>query len=196
MALRSMARARYSTDNVGHYGLAFDYYTHFTSPIRRYPDMMVHRLLEHYLDKGKSADKGLYEDLCKHSSEREQLASEAERASIKYKMVEYMQDKIGNIYEASVSGITEWGIFAELEETKIEGLISLREIKEDYLVFNEESYTLTGKRTGVVFFLGKKIKIKVEKSNLEQKQLDFSLIWEDEVPLKKDRAGRKRNIKR
>ena len=111
-------------------------------------------------------------------------------------MVEYMQDKIGNIYEASVSGITEWGIFAELEETKIEGLISLREIKEDYLVFNEESYTLTGKRTGVVVFLGKKIKIKVEKSNLEQKQLDFSLIWEDEVPLKKDRAGRKRNIKR
>ncbi|HBZ24608.1 MAG TPA: ribonuclease R [Rikenellaceae bacterium] len=179
MALRSMARARYSTDNFGHYGLAFDYYTHFTSPIRRYPDMMVHRMLAHYLDKGKSLDKQSYEDKCKHSSEREQLATEAERASIKYKMVEFMQDKVGNIYDGNISGITEWGMFVEIADTKVEGLVSLRDIKEDYFAFDEESFSLTGRRSGKKFVLGYPVKIKVIKANLEQKQLDYALMWDD-----------------
>lgn len=180
MALRSMARARYSTDNMGHYGLAFDYYTHFTSPIRRYPDMMVHRMLAHYLDKGKSLDKTSYEDKCKHSSEREQLATEAERASIKYKMVEFMQDKIGNIYEGTISGITEWGMYVELDGNKVEGMVALRDIKEDYFIFEEESFSLTGKRSGQKFVLGFPVKVKVVKANLEQKQLDYALVWDDE----------------
>ncbi len=180
MALRSMARARYSTDNMGHYGLAFDYYTHFTSPIRRYPDMMVHRMLAHYLDKGKSLDKSSYEERCKHSSEREQLATEAERASIKYKMVEFMQDKIGNIYDGTISGITEWGMYVELEGNKVEGMVALRDIKEDYFVFEEESFSLTGKRSGQKFVLGFPVKVKVVKANLEQKQLDYALVWNEE----------------
>lgn len=179
MALRSMARARYSIENMGHYGLAFDYYTHFTSPIRRYPDMMVHRMLAQYLDNGKSMDAQVYEDRCKHSSEREQLATEAERASIKYKMVEFMQDKVGNTYDGVISGITEWGMFVELAETRIEGLVSLRDIKEDYLEFNEESFSLKGKSSGQTFVLGFPVKVKVTRANLEQKQLDYALIWDE-----------------
>ena len=192
LALRSMARAKYSTDNVGHYGLGFDYYTHFTSPIRRYPDMMVHRLLAHYLNKGKSVDKKKYEDLCKHSSDREQLATDAERSSIKYKLVEFMEDKIGNIYDGTISGVTEWGLYVEIEPTKVEGMVMLREIKEDYFTFDEKNYCVTGKSTGQKFTLGDKVKIKVTKANLEQKLLDYSLVWDPEYDRKKG-AGKKKN---
>lgn len=194
LALRSMARAKYSTDNVGHYGLGFDYYTHFTSPIRRYPDMMVHRLLAHYLNKGKSVDKKKYEDLCKHSSEREQLATDAERSSIKYKLVEFMEDKIGNIYDGTISGVTEWGLYVEIEPTKVEGMVMLREIKEDYFTFDEKNYCVTGKSTGQKFTLGDKVKIKVTKANLEQKLLDYSLVWDPEYDKGgKKGAGKKKN---
>lgn len=180
MALRSMARAHYSTDNIGHYGLAFDYYTHFTSPIRRYPDMMVHRLLQHYLDKGKAVSKATLEKECKHSSEREQLASDAERAGIKYKMVEFMKDKVGEEYNGFVTGVTEWGMYVELESPKAEGMVPLREIKEDYLIYHEESLSLRGKSSGKRFTFGTPVRIKVTHANLEQKQLDFALIWEEE----------------
>jgi ribonuclease R len=202
MALRSMARARYSTDNMGHYGLAFDYYTHFTSPIRRYPDMMVHRMLAHYLDSGKSLDKKSYEDKCKHSSEREQLATEAERASIKYKMVEFMQDKIGLEFDGNVSGITEWGIFVELDPTKVEGMVALREIKEDYFIYDNETMSLRGKSSGKRFVLGTPVKVKVVRANLDQKQLDFALIWEEPLeqknndPKKGENAKERENTKR
>lgn len=196
MALRSMARARYSIDNMGHYGLAFDYYTHFTSPIRRYPDMMVHRMLAHYLDSGKSLDKKSYEDKCKHSSEREQLATEAERASIKYKMVEFMQDKIGLEFDGNVSGITEWGIFVELNPTKVEGLVALREIKEDYFIYDDETMSLRGKSSGKRFVLGTPVKVKVVKANLEQKQLDFALIWEEPLEQKKNDTKKGENAKK
>ncbi len=190
IALRSMARARYSTDNVGHYGLGFQYYTHFTSPIRRYPDMMVHRLLAHYLDKGKSADKKRYEELCKHSSDREQLATEAERSSIKYKLSEFMHDKVGNEYEGTISGVTEWGIYVEIEPTKVEGMVALRDIKEDFFIFDEKNYCVVGKSSRVKFTLGDKVKIKVSKVNIEQKLIDYELIWDPSY-----NKGRKKQAK-
>ena len=189
IALRSMARAKYSTDNVGHYGLGFDYYTHFTSPIRRYPDMMVHRLLDHYLNKGKNEEKLRYEELCKHSSMREHLATEAERSSIKYKLAEFMQDKVGQEFEGSVSGITEWGMYVEIEPTKVEGMVMLREIKEDFFIYDEKNYCLIGKATRKKFTLGDKIRIKVSKTNLEQRLIDYTLIWDPEWNKKSSRKG-------
>jgi len=176
LALRSMARARYSTDNVGHYGLAFKYYCHFTSPIRRYPDMMVHRLLDIYSAGGKSQDKLTFEQYCEHTSQREQLATEAERDSVKYKMVEYMQDKIGQEFEGQISGLTDWGIYVEVLPTHVEGMVSLRDITSDYFEFDEEKYETRGKATHQVFHLGDSVKVRVLRANLEQKILDYELV--------------------
>ncbi len=176
LAVRSMAKAVYSTGNIGHYGLSFDYYTHFTSPIRRYPDMMVHRLLHHYLNGGNSKNKNKYEDFCKHASNMEQLATEAERASIKYKQVEFMQDKIGVEFEGIISGVSEFGIFVEIIENKCEGLVAIRELVDDFYEYDDENYWLIGKRTGKVYQLGNKVKVEVLRANLIKKQLDFGLI--------------------
>ena len=176
LSLRTMAKARYDTENLGHYGLAFKYYTHFTSPIRRYPDMLVHRLLASYLEGGESARKETYDKLCKYASEREVVAAEAERASIKYKLVEFMQDKVGYVFGGNVSGLTEWGMYVEVEPTKIEGMVPLRDIKSDFFEFDADHYRLVGKRTGVVYNLGDPVRIRVKKTNLEQKLLDYELI--------------------
>jgi ribonuclease R len=176
IALRSMAKACYSTENIGHYGLAFDFYTHFTSPIRRYPDLMVHRLLTLYLAGKESANKGFYEIECQHASDREVVAADAERTSIKYKLVEYMQDKVGMEFDGHVSGVTEWGMYVEIEPTKVEGMVSLREIRSDFYEFDEERYRLVGKRTHKIFRLGDPVRIRVKNANLEQRLLDYELI--------------------
>ncbi len=176
LSLRTMAKARYDTENLGHYGLAFKYYTHFTSPIRRYPDMLVHRLLAQYLEGGESARRETYDKLCKHASEREIVAAEAERASIKYKLVEFMQDKVGYTFGGHVSGLTEWGMYVEIEPTMIEGMVALRDIKSDFFEFDQDHYRLVGKRSGIVYNLGDPVRIRVKKTNLEQKLLDYELI--------------------
>lgn len=175
LAIRSMAKAFYTTDNIGHYGLAFPYYTHFTSPIRRYPDMMVHRLLAHYLAGGKSPDKKIYDELCDHSSEMEVRAADAERASDKYKMVEFMIDRLGEEFDGVISGVTEWGIYVELDETHIEGMVSVRDIADDHYRFDEENYALRG-RSGRTLTLGDRVRIKVKRADLARKQLDFDLV--------------------
>lgn len=176
LALRAMAKACYSTDNIGHYGLAYKFYTHFTSPIRRYPDLMVHRLLALYLAEGESQKKDYYETECKYASEREMIAADAERTSVKYKLVEFMQDKVGMEFEGTVSGVTEWGMYVEIEPTKIEGMVPLREIKSDFFFYDEPRYRLVGKRTRKVYRLGDKVTIKVKNANLEQRLLDYELV--------------------
>lgn len=176
MCLRCMAKAKYDVENIGHYGLAFKYYTHFTSPIRRYPDMMVHRLLAQYLDGAKSADKAYYEAQCKHASEREQIAADAERASVKYKMVEYMQERLGYTFEGTVSGLTEWGMYVEILPTHIEGMVALRDIKSDYFEFDEEHYVLRGRHSGKRYTMGSKVRIRVTRADLDQKQIDYELL--------------------
>ena len=176
LSLRTMAKARYDTENIGHYGLAFKYYTHFTSPIRRYPDMMVHRLLAKYLAGAESQKKDFYDVQCKYCSEREVVAAEAERSSIKYKLVEFMQDKVGYEFEGHISGLTEWGMYVEIEPTKIEGMVALRDIRSDYFEFDEERYRIVGRHSHIVYNLGDPVKIRVKKTNLEQKLLDYELV--------------------
>ena len=176
ISLKAMQKARYSTDNIGHYGLAFDYYTHFTSPIRRYPDMMVHRLLARYLDGGRSASKAKYEELCEHSSAMEQLAASAERASIKYKQVEFMQDRMGLTFDAVISGVTEWGLYAEIVENKCEGLIPMRDLDDDYYEYDDKNYCLVGRHSHHRYSLGDAVKVQVARCDLEKKQLDFALV--------------------
>ncbi|QZT35820.1 ribonuclease R [Halosquirtibacter xylanolyticus] len=175
LAIRTMAKAEYSTHNIGHYGLHFDYYSHFTSPIRRYPDMMVHRLLARYLDGGRSVMESKYEGMCQHASKREQRAANAERASIKYKQVEFMVDKIGAIFEGSISGVTEWGIYVELDENKCEGMIPLSMLKDDYYQFDEKNYCIIGKAFKNKYQMGDKLQVRIAKANLQKKQLDFEL---------------------
>lgn len=176
LALRSMAKAVYSTTNVGHYGLAFDNYTHFTSPIRRYPDMIAHRLLQHYLDKEPSVNKDYFEELCDHCSKREQRAADAERASIKYKMAEFLADKIGQEFEGTISGVTEKGIYVELAETKIEGMVSIRDLTDDYYSFDMDNYALIGRRTRVKMMLGDKVRVKVLRVDMGRKLIDYTLV--------------------
>jgi ribonuclease R len=173
LAIRTMAKAYYTSDNVGHYGLMFDYYTHFTSPIRRYPDLMVHRLLFDYLNKLPSANKNDIEEKCKYASQMEKRAADAERASIKYKQVEFLMDKIGQQFDGVISGVSKWGLFVEVADNKCEGMVSLRDLKDDYYYLDEDNYCVIGQRSGTTYKLGDKVKIIVKRANLSRKQLDF-----------------------
>ncbi len=191
-----MAKAVYTTDNVGHYGLALDYYTHFTSPIRRYPDMMVHRLLARYATGSRSVDKLKLEDECRHSSEMEQLAANAERASIRYKQVEFMQERLGEIYEGVISGVTEWGLYVELDENMCEGLVPVRDLANDYYDFDEKNYCLTGRKTHTKYTLGDRVKVQIARADLDRKQLDFALISDEgnpNKPLRENKPGKRHN---
>ena len=180
LAIRSMSKAKYSTDNIGHYGLAFDYYSHFTSPIRRYPDVMVHRLLQYYLDGGKSVDAELYEEKCVHTSNMEGLATNAERDSIKYMQVKYMQDHKDQEFLGVISGVTEWGIYVEIVENKCEGMCRIREIKDDYYTFDDKQYALVGEISKNILQLGDEVVVKVKNADLVKKQLDFHFIRKNE----------------
>ena len=176
LTIRTMSKAVYTTQNIGHYGLAFDYYSHFTSPIRRYPDVMTHRLLQHYLNGGDAPKANLYEEKCKHSSNREELASKAERSSIKYMQVKYMQDHKDEVFEGVITGVTEWGIYVEIKSNKCEGMVRIRDIKSDYFIFDEKQYAIIGQSTKKIYQLGDDVKIQVKKADLERKHLDFNLI--------------------
>jgi ribonuclease R len=180
LAIRTMSKAKYSTDNIGHYGLAFDYYSHFTSPIRRYPDVMVHRLLQHYLDGGKSANAALYEEKCEHSSNMENLATQAERDSVKYMQVKYMKDHQDEEFLGVISGVTEWGIYVEIISNKCEGMCRIREIKDDYYTFDEKQYALVGQVSKSLLQLGDEVYVKVKNADLVKKQLDFHYLRKNE----------------
>ena len=182
LAIRSMAKAIYTTQNIGHYGLGFDYYTHFTSPIRRYPDMMVHRLLERYLKGGRTATVEKLEEQCKHSSEMEQLAATAERSSIKYKQVEYMADHLGEVYDGVISGVTEWGLYVEINDNKCEGLVPMRDLADDYYDFDEKNYCLVGRRHNNRYRLGDDVKVQVARAALDKRQLDLVIVDEKNPP--------------
>lgn len=174
LAVRAMAKAKYTTDAKGHFGLAFDHYTHFTSPIRRYPDMMVHRLLQHYLDKGKSVNKKQYEDKCVHSSEREKRAADAERASIKYKQVEFMSLAENKVYDGIISGVTDFGVFVEIVETKCEGMVRMADMKDDYYEFDEKNYRVIGRRRKKIYRLGDKVQVRIKKTDVDRRMIDLS----------------------
>ena len=179
ISLRAMQKARYSTGNIGHYGLAFRYYTHFTSPIRRYPDLLVHRLLTRYLTLGaRTVSQSKYEDLCEHCSAQEQVAANAERSSIKYKQVEFMSEHIGEVYDAVISGVTEWGFYAEINENKCEGMVPMRTLQDDYYEFDDANYCIMGRRHRRKFTIGDAVRIRIVRANLDRKQLDFELIEE------------------
>ena len=198
LAIRSMAKANYSTENVGHYGLNMPYYTHFTSPIRRYPDMMVHRLLARYAEGGRSVDRIKTEDECRHSSDMEVLAANAERSSIRYKQVEYMRDRLGQVYEGVISGVTEWGFYVELDESMCEGLVPIRDLADDYYDLDEKNYCLIGRRHGVKYTLGDRVKVQVARADLESKQLDFALIDDKgnpNKPLRPEKPGKRHEPK-
>lgn len=200
IALRAMMKARYSVHNIGHYGLMFDYYTHFTSPIRRYPDTMVHRLLTRYMAGGRSVNADKCEELCEHASAMEQLAAKAERASIKYKQVEFMAERVGQEFDGKVSGVTEFGLYVEIDENKCEGMVPLRDLEGDYYEFDERNYCLRGRKRGRVYAIGDPVRIRVARANIDRKQLDFALVATEEptpaVPKTKGRGRRKPQAKR
>ena len=177
LAIRSMAKARYTTAHIGHYGLGFESYTHFTSPIRRYPDLMVHRLLTRYLIEGReSADVATTEEQCDHASEMETLAANAERSSIKYKQVEYMIPRLGQTFTGVITGLADWGIYVELEENKCEGLVPCRDLEDDYYEYDEQTFSLVGRHTGRRFRLGDTLEVTVAQADLARRQLDFALV--------------------
>ena len=193
IAIRTMSKAYYSTENIGHYGLAFPYYTHFTSPIRRYPDLMVHRLLERYLQGGTSVNADEYEDYCRHCSIMEKKAADAERTSVKYKQAEFLADKLGQVFPALISGVSKWGIYAEIEGNKCEGMIPIGSLKDDYYMLDEDNYQVIGRRHGRCYKLGYPVHIRVKKVDLLKKQIDFELVEEEELsrPTRQPSKGKK-----